>query len=133
MIVACACQRVGSGRLVSRPCPSTLVRLGPRRPVWKGDHYYPDHSPPGKKEASLRLHKRQEEWPFRHEIGMTERFIYMFEVIRPYFCVCFYDNCRVLGREAPSVEEGLSMRKRSRRETPEQQVDASGSTTVVPS
>ncbi|RWW57064.1 hypothetical protein BHE74_00036168 [Ensete ventricosum] len=86
MIVACACQRVGLRRLVSRPCPSTLVRLGPRRPV-----------------------------------------------IRPYFCVCFYDNCRVLGREAPSVEEGLSMRKRSRRETPEQQVDASGSTTVVPS
>ncbi|RRT71283.1 hypothetical protein B296_00031877 [Ensete ventricosum] len=35
--------------------------------------------------------------------------------------------------KCPSVEEGLSLRKRSRRETPEQQVDASGSTTVVPS
>ncbi|RRT69914.1 hypothetical protein B296_00015907 [Ensete ventricosum] len=28
----------GSGRLVSRPCPSTSIRLGPRHPIWEGDH-----------------------------------------------------------------------------------------------
>ncbi|RWV91561.1 hypothetical protein GW17_00046147 [Ensete ventricosum] len=32
----------------------------------------------------------------------------------------------------PSVDEGLSLRKRSRRETPEHLADASGSTTTVP-
>ncbi|RRT50877.1 hypothetical protein B296_00038246 [Ensete ventricosum] len=32
----------------------------------------------------------------------------------------------------PSVDEGLSLRKRSRRETPEHQANVSGSTTTVP-
>ncbi|RWW17965.1 hypothetical protein GW17_00018078 [Ensete ventricosum] len=36
-------------------------------------------------------------------------------------------------RKRPSVDEGLSLRKYSRRETPEHQANASGSTTVVPS
>ncbi|RWW38565.1 hypothetical protein BHE74_00056196, partial [Ensete ventricosum] len=41
-VTYCSCVSEGGfGRLVSRPRPSTSVCLGPRRPVWEGDHYYP--------------------------------------------------------------------------------------------
>ncbi|RRT70026.1 hypothetical protein B296_00028431 [Ensete ventricosum] len=38
-----------------------------------------------------------------------------------------------LAEKCPSIDEGLSLRKRNQRETPEHQVDALGSTTRVPS